>query len=190
MLRLLLDRDRLAVAGALAVRPMSSAELAAATGRDRRLVVTCLGDLRASGLVVGTGERYELDEAALRAAAVAAAEIDIPMDPVIGFGMTPDEQAVLARYFSGRILVEIPAHRAKRLIVLQRLALEFDVGRHYAEREVDEILGAFHPDWSALRRGLVDEGLLDRDAAGGDNRYWRAGGRVTSLPPGGAATAR
>ena len=119
----------------------------------------------------------------MRLAAKAAAEIEIPMDPAIGFGMTPDEQLVLARYFSGRALIEIPTHRAKRQVVLQRIALEFDIGRRYSESEVNEILGAFNPDWSTLRRGLIDEGLLDREAAGGGNLYWRSGGRVTGLPP-------
>lgn len=77
---------------------------------------------------------------------------------------------------------EIPASRAKRQIVLQRLALEFDVGHHYTEREVNEILFAFHPDWSALRRYLVDEGYLDRGHIDDENRYWRSGGRVVDLP--------
>jgi hypothetical protein len=64
------------------------------------------------------------------------------------------------------------------------LALEFDPGRRYDESEVNEILGAFHPDWSTLRRGMVDEGLLDREAAVGANLYWRSGGRMTESPPG------
>ena len=67
--------------------------------------------------------------------------------------------------------------------MLQRIALEFDIGRRYSEPEVNEILGAFNPDWSTLRRGLIDEGLLDRETAGGGNLYWRSGGRVTGLPP-------
>ena len=117
-------------------------------------------------------------------AARQAAEIQIPMDPVMGYGMTDDERQVLERFFSGRILNEIPTQRAKRIVVLQRLALEFDPGRRYTEFEVNELLGAFHPDWSALRRGLIDEGLLDRETSGGGNTYWRSGGRVTDLPPG------
>ena len=95
----------------------------------------------------------------MRLAAKQAAEVDVPMDPVIGFGMTDDERAILARMFAGRTLVEIPANRAKRQVLLQRLALEFEVGRRYHEREVNEILFAFHPDWSSLRRHLVDEGF-------------------------------
>lgn len=182
LLRILLDVDRLAVAGALAARQMTTDQLVEATGRERSTVLTAIGDLRAAGLVSTSGDRYELDEASLRDAARTAAEIEIPMDPIIGFGMTHDEQLVLGRYFSGRVLVEIPSHRAKRLIVLQRLALEFDIGRRYTEPELNEILGAFNPDWSTLRRGLIDEGLLDREHVDGQNLYWRSGGRVTDLP--------
>jgi hypothetical protein len=182
-LTILLDLDRLAVAGALAARAMTTGELVDTTGRDRRVVLTALGDLRGAGLVTQFGDRYEIDVEALRATARDAAEVEIPMDPAIGFGMTVGEQQILARYFSGRVLNEIPTQRARRLVVLQRLALEFDVGRRYTEAEVNSILGAFHPDWSALRRGLVDEDFLDREPRGGGNLYWRSGGRVTDLPP-------
>jgi hypothetical protein len=44
----------------------------------------------------------------------------------------------------------------------------------YDEREVNVIVGGFFLDHAALRRSLVDEGFLDREAG----VYWRAGGRV------------
>jgi hypothetical protein len=182
LLRLLLDHDRLAVAGALASRRMTTREVVDATGRSKRVVLIAIGDLRAAGLVSVDGEHYEIDVAALRDAARAAADLDVPMDPIIGYGMTDDEQAILRRFFAGRTVTEIPANRAKRQVLLQRLALEFDVGRRYTEREVNEILFTFHPDWSTLRRYLVDEGFLDREHLDEQNWYWRAGGRVTDLP--------
>jgi hypothetical protein len=179
----LLDLDRLAIAGALAARDCTTDDLVEVTGRDRKVVLAVVGDLRAAGLVVAADDgSYSIDEQAIRTAAQEAAEVDIPMDPVMGFGMTDDER-VLERFFSGKVLNEIPTQRAKRVVVLQRLALEFDIGRRYTEFEVNDILGAFHSDWSALRRGLVDENLLDREASGGGNLYWRSGGRVTDLPP-------
>jgi hypothetical protein len=184
LLRLLLDPDRLAVAGALASREMTTKEVVDATGRSQRVVLTAIGDLRAAGLVAVGGEDYAIDTAALRDAARAAADLDVPMDPIIGYGMTADEQAILRRFFSGRTLTEIPANRAKRQVLLQRLALDFDVGRRYTEREVNDVLFAFHPDWSTLRRYLVDEGFLDREHVDDQNWYWRAGGRVTDLPSG------
>jgi hypothetical protein len=88
--------------------------------------------------------------------------------------MTGDELVVLARFFRGMQLVEVPAQRAKRLVVLERIALDFEPGRRYAEHEVNELLAARHPDYATLRRYLVDEGFLDRKAG----EYWRAGGRV------------
>ena len=183
LLRLLLDHDRLAVAGALASRRMTTREVVDATGRNKRVVLTAIGDLRAAGLVTVDGEHYSIDVVALRDAARAAADMDVPMDPIIGYGMTEDEQAILRRFFAGRTIIEIPANRAKRQVLLQRLALDFDIGRRYTEREVNEILFAFHPDWSTLRRYLVDEGFLDREHVDDQSWYWRAGGRVTDLPP-------
>ena len=88
--------------------------------------------------------------------------------------MTQSEQAVLGRFFRGEQLVEIPSQRNKRLVVLERLALEFEPGVHYAEAEVNGLLRRFHADVAALRRYLVDEGFLDRESG----RYWRSGGRV------------
>ena len=183
LLTLLLDRDRLAVAGALAVRPMTTDELIERTGLARKTLLTAVGELRSAALAVDVDGRYSLDDDAIRTAARDAAEVEIPMDPVIGFGMTDDERVVLARFFSGRVLNEIPSQRAKQLVVLQRLVLEFDPGRRYTEFEVNDVLGTFHPDWSTLRRGMVDEGLLDRESAAGGNLYWRSGGRVTDRPP-------
>jgi hypothetical protein len=58
--------------------------------------------------------------------------------------------------------------------VLERIALEFEPGLRYEEREVNAIVGRFLKDHASLRRNLVDEGFLDREAG----VYWRAGGRV------------
>lgn len=54
------------------------------------------------------------------------------------------------------------------------MALEFEPGRRYDEREANAIVGTFFSDHALLRRYLVDEGFLDRDGG----VYWRAGGRV------------
>ena len=95
---LLLDPDRLAVAGALAARPMTTDELASSTGRGARTVLACLGELRGAGLVTADGDRYALDVGALRAAAADQAEADVPMDPAIGFGMTDDITVLTAAF--------------------------------------------------------------------------------------------
>ena len=80
----------------------------------------------------------------------------------------------LRRYFVGGRLREIPAKHSKRLIVLNRLAMEFDIGVRYPEKRVNEVLKRFHADHASLRRYLVDEGLLSRERG----MYWRSGGPV------------
>ena len=169
-----LDTDRLAVAGALVAGDRTSEELATLTRIEPRAVIEAVGALRSAGLVTSVDGLHHLVVEALRTIANDLVDPELPMDPIIGYGMTDDERDVLGRYFEGRTLTSVPASRAKRLIVLERLALEFDVGQKYPEREVNSILGGFHPDWSTLRRHLVDEGMLDRD----QNVYWRSGGRV------------
>jgi hypothetical protein len=98
-----------------------------------------------------------------------------PRDAGISLGAAnEDEEAVLRAFFRDGRLSEIPMKVSKRRIVLERIALEFEPGRRYDEREVNAVVGAFFNDHAALRRYLVDEGFLDRKTG----VYWRAGGRV------------
>lgn len=176
-----LDPDRLSVAGALAVEPGSTAELIEPTNLSELGPLTALGAPRSAGLAKWEDQQHSLCLDGLRELACDLSDTELPMDPVIGFGMTHEERAVLFRFFEGHTLTSVPASRAKRLVVLKRLALEFDLDRYYSEAEVDGFLRAFNPDWSMLRRYPVDEGFLDREARGGGNRYWRSGGRATAI---------
>jgi hypothetical protein len=173
LLRTLLEPARLAVVGAVVGAPREADEVAETTGVDRDEVIRTLAPLVQAGLVVRVGQRFQLDEEAWRAV-VHQLPRAAPLDPRIAFGMTDEEAEVLGRFFSGERLLELPAQRRKRLVVLERLALEFEPGRRYDEAEVNKILRRFHDDHATLRRALVDESFLDRDAG----RYWRAGGRV------------
>jgi len=82
--------------------------------------------------------------------------------------------------FDARELVGLLAgdHRrravAALVLVLDWIAPRFEPGRHYPEATVNVMLAAVHPDTSARRRYLVDDGVLGRDL--GD--YWRAGGTL------------
>lgn len=170
----LFEPDRLAVAGSLVDARRTVDELVEHTGRDRRTVLQALGELRAADIVSTVDETYTITIETLRALGEGLRREPEPMDPMVGWGMTDDEREVLARFFVGGRLTAVPAGRMKRLVVLERLALEFEVGRHYTEAEVNDLLGQFHEDTATLRRYLVDEELLDRDR----ESYWRSGGRV------------
>lgn len=73
----------------------------------------------------------------------------------------------------GRIAA-MPAKRSRRLLLLDEIAQAFEPGVRYPEGEVNRVLGAMFSDYCALRRYLVDEGLLAR----AEGQYWRSGGPV------------
>jgi hypothetical protein len=47
-------------------------------------------------------------------------------------------------------------------VILEYVAGRFDTDPQCAEEEVNELLTSLHDDHAALRRYLVDEGLLER----------------------------
>lgn len=173
--RLLLDPIRLAVAGDAVAGPSEAAELAARLGVDERAVAEARGKLTTAGLIVDG----ELDLNALRNIAR-----DLPSDPPAGAEVTEgpwtaDEVLVLSRFFSGGRLQSIPSNHSKRRVVLERLAQEFEPGLRYEEADVNFRLQLFFSDYAALRRYLVDEGLMSR----ADGVYWRTGGRYDDGDP-------
>jgi len=80
----------------------------------------------------------------------------------------------LRGYLRHGLIESIPAKQSRRRLLLAEVAQAFEPGVRYSEQQVNDVLGALHPDYAALRRYLVDEQLMDR--AGGE--YWRIGGPV------------
>jgi len=174
ILRALADPERLAVAGALALGGRRASDLAGDLGLPVKRVQRHLSRLTGAGIARIERDRrtYVLLPEALRQ---AAQKLGPSRDPGLALGaVDEEEEAVLRHYFVGGRLREIPAKHSKRLPVLIRLALEFEVGITYSEAEVNATLKRFHEDYASLRRYLVDEGLLSRERG----RYWRTGGPV------------
>jgi hypothetical protein len=134
-----------------------------------------LARLVSAGLVEEDGGGgYLLREDEFDIAAREANEAVARQPPDDGLeGEGPERARVLRRFIRDGRLTQIPTTRTTRLVVLQFVAERFEPGRVYEEREVNALLAALHPDHASLRRHLVDEGLLAREAG----RYWRPGGR-------------
>ncbi|MEJ7582655.1 MAG: DUF2087 domain-containing protein [Acidimicrobiales bacterium] len=167
---LLAEEHRLAVVAALALGATSVTEVRTATGLDARRARTALDRLERAGLVV----RADDDTLVLLSTAFGlAARAEVGTGASEEHADQPDDRARILRSFvrAGR-LSRLPTTHSKRLVVLDLIVQDFDLGVRYTEKQVNATLVRWHPDTASLRRWLVDVGFLDRKAGW----YWRCGG--------------
>lgn len=169
---LLADVDRRRVVAALILGAVSSDAVAERAGLPADRANRALARLVDGGLVVATPGGLALEEDAFRRAAREALARPRSREHDAEPG---GRRRVLDSFVRDGRIASVPSARAKRLVVLDWLVQAFEPGVRYPEREVNEIIAARHPDTAALRRYLVDEGMLDRRAG----EYWRSGGSVT-----------
>lgn len=169
-LRLAVDPTRLAILGAAALGRVDVTALAQALGIRPKQVLAHLAKLQLAGLI-DPDRRLNLE--LLRSIREQLPGLEAADLGVVEGPWSSEEADVLRTFFRGDRLAQIPANRRKRLVILERLAQEFQPGVRYDERHVNLKLQLFHPDYAALRRYMVDEGLLTR----AEGVYWRTGGR-------------
>jgi len=162
------DPSRLRIVGLLAIRPRYGEELAEILELSAATVSHHLGRLREGRLVRSFKEppyiRYELEPGALsRLSQFLNAAAQWPES----FGL-PTEEALMEQTLraildeEGR-LTSLPHSPRHRTLVLRWLALHFDAGRIYPEREVRRVLLELCSDPDGMRRELVDRGFFQQE---------------------------
>jgi hypothetical protein len=112
----------------------------------------------AESAAVGEHDRILADVAWLRPACYVPAMTD-------GLRRLTDEEKVIRAFIRDGRLASIPAKPSKRELLLPYVVDTcFPEDREYEEREVNQRWALLHPDVAALRRYLVDGGLMTRDA--------------------------
>jgi hypothetical protein len=166
---LLADASRVRVVAALVLGAQTTDEVVAATRLTNRDALEALSRLEAGDLVRRDSAGWVFDVRRLSDLARDARPKAAPDD----HGDAPaDVVQVLRRFLPHGRLLSMPAQRSRRLVVLDHIAGTFELGVKYPEREVNAILSGFDDDWATLRRFLVDDGFLTREAG----VYWRSGG--------------
>ena len=66
-------------------------------------------------------------------------------------------------------LISIPVKPAKKIAVLQRIAQELSSTTRYSEKDLNAIIATFHDDTAAIRRYMIEYGILERN---GESVYW------------------
>jgi DNA-binding transcriptional ArsR family regulator len=161
------SETRLKLVGILAMRDCSVEELAALLHLKEPTISHHLAKLKSLDLVnsIAEGNTHiyhlnsdrlqDLSKAILKPEQLEALTQDVePSDW---------ETKVLKSFLEGDRIVDIPASRKKRLVLLKWLVRKFQSDRNYPEKELNEILKRHYSDSATLRREFVGYHLMTRD---------------------------
>lgn len=167
----LASADRLRIIGVLVRGKATQTDIAEQLHLPIRDAFDHLAFLVHVGVVTERDGFYDLDEKAVEAFARGQFEGKRP-----SFEATEekpeDARKVLKTFLNADgTLKQIPPQGNKLLIVLNFIVDAFAFDTYYNEKEVNTILRRFHLDTAALRRYLVDNGLMARKSDG--TKYWR-----------------
>lgn len=156
---------RLLILNLVHARPRHGEELALILSLNPATVSHHLTQLVEAGLLTSQKDQYYQTYSLLPAPLQRTLRelVFLPQDDLPG---RVEEDAyrkkVLAAFFQHGRLVSIPAQLKKRQVILEKIADAFEPGQKYTERQVNLILLDYHDDVAALRRGLVEAGLMTR----------------------------
>ena len=66
-------------------------------------------------------------------------------------------------------LISIPVKAAKRIAVLHHIARDMSPNNKYPEKDLNLIIAKYHDDTAAIRRHMIEYGILERNS---DSVYW------------------
>jgi DNA-binding transcriptional ArsR family regulator len=172
----LANENRLKMLGALANSERGVEELAIMMNLRAPTISHHLAILKELGVIAmrtkGNDHLYRLDSEGLEGISkqvLASFTSEGVIDLDVGVQYESWERRVLNNFVKGNRIEEIPAGYKKRLVILKWLADYFDETKKYSEKEVNEIIERYHPDYSTLRRELVNNKLMERERG----IYWR-----------------
>jgi hypothetical protein len=174
LVKALASVPRIQILGALARSACTHAQLAEQVGLRGPALIRHLETLEKAGLVKtsngGAEARYSFNPRQVENLAGQLSGLretaDLSESP-----LEENERKILANFLEadGRIK-QLPNQPKKLLPVLKYALQNFEAGKRYREKEVNEILARLYKDTAALRRYLIDYKLLARERDG--STYW------------------
>lgn len=173
LFKCLSDKSRLQILKSLAIEDMYVERLAERLGITAPTVSFHLKKLADAGAVTSYKSQYYMMYS-LKKEIFETRILDIlrersDEDAVQAQRDADYRKRVIDTFFEYGKLKAIPAQRKKERIILDEIVKAFAFDRVYSEREVNIILADYFDDFCTLRRDMISEKLLARDAGG----YWR-----------------
>jgi hypothetical protein len=167
------NESRLRIVGVLAQSETSVSDLATLVELKEPTVSHHLAKLTQIGLVSkrvdGNTHLYRLDSQRLEELSKKISTDEGMQAISTEVDESTYERKVLRAFTEGEKLLQIPASRKKRRVILEWLLRDFEVDRRYPEKEVNELLLQHHWDSATLRREFIMNGLMARERG----IYWR-----------------
>jgi hypothetical protein len=167
------NEERLKIVGALVNQKLTMTDLASRTNMPPTTVLHHLENLIEMGLVKVENLKYRLDTDVVETLArqvLSQQRRRVTADDFADSAGEAYDRKVLSDYFTPEgALKALPTQHKKLMVVLRYLVKNFELGVHYPEKQVNEIIRRFHEDTAALRRYMVDNGLMERE----HGEYWR-----------------
>jgi biotin operon repressor len=170
----LADATRLKIIGLLANQQLTVEQLASMLDVSSSTVSHHLARLSEIGLVTARAESYysvySLQTDVLEAMARRLLERKNLPNLAEDADIEAYDRKVLRSFLdeNGRI-VSFPMQQKKFEVLLRYVVKDFEAGRKYTEKEVNEILSHYNDDVASLRRGLVTAKFMARN----HGIYWR-----------------
>ena len=173
LFKCLADKSRLQILKSLAMEDMYVERLAERLGISAPTVSFHLKKLADAGAVTSYKSQYYMMYS-LNKAVFETSMLEIIREKSDEAEVQAQRDAeyrkkVIDAFFEYGKLKSIPSQRKKERIVLEKIAEAFEYDRVYSEREVNIIIADFYDDFCTIRRDMISENLLDRDAG----KYWR-----------------
>lgn len=173
LFKCLADKSRLQILKSLAIEDMYVERLAERLNLSAPTISFHLKKLAEAGAVTSYKSQYYMMYS-LNRSIFAASMLDILLEKSDEAALQAERDAqyrqkVIDTFFVYDKLTAIPAQRKKERIILEVIVESFEYDRVYSEREVNLTIADFYDDFCTIRRDLIAEGLMARDA----NGYWR-----------------
>ncbi|AFM40418.1 hypothetical protein Desaci_1395 [Desulfosporosinus acidiphilus SJ4] len=172
------DPTRIRILAILAKEPHHGQALAERLGITPSTITHHMARLRDAGLVKTRREKntiyFSLEEMTLQQDAQATVNVilepannrvmKIEWEASILDSLEKERDGVLRNFFTpdGK-LKQIPVQHKKKRFVLERMLEGLVVGRKYSEKEINEHIKTFYPDYATIRREFIIYRYMYRD---------------------------
>ena len=167
LFKCLSDTSRLRIVQSLTKGEMYTELLAERLELTPSTVSFHMKKLEDAGLVVSRKEQYYTVYSLNRSVLEQSVYEVVTSEPIEADGQQKREEEyrnkVIRSFFEYGRLVSIPVQRKKKLICYEKIAEQFEIGRVYEEKEVNEIITPIHEDYCTIRRDMIGEGIFRRE---------------------------